>query len=163
VVIVGNHDSPSFLNAPKELLSVLNVYVVGSMTDADLTPPILCKVNVDVECDQIYAGIDGGSDQSLSFTQRVDLFADHYASDTKIPSPVSTTCSGCEFYTKDGEEQSGLLSGKKECWKANLHWKNEDFESPTVLDVWNFRKKTKLIEAGCIKMSNLTEEDVVPK
>ena len=34
VIIAGNHDSPSFLNAPKELLRALNVYVVGSMTDA---------------------------------------------------------------------------------------------------------------------------------
>ncbi|PJA65769.1 MAG: exonuclease sbcCD subunit D, partial [Piscirickettsiaceae bacterium CG_4_9_14_3_um_filter_43_564] len=34
VVIAGNHDSPSFLNAPKELLRALNVYVVGSMTEA---------------------------------------------------------------------------------------------------------------------------------
>ena len=33
VVIAGNHDSPTFLNAPKELLRALNVYVVGSMTD----------------------------------------------------------------------------------------------------------------------------------
>ena len=33
VVIAGNHDSPSFLNAPKELLQALNVYVVGSMTE----------------------------------------------------------------------------------------------------------------------------------
>jgi len=33
VVISGNHDSPSFLNAPKELLRALNVYVVGSLTD----------------------------------------------------------------------------------------------------------------------------------
>lgn len=33
VVIGGNHDSPSFLNAPKELLRVLNVHVVGSMTE----------------------------------------------------------------------------------------------------------------------------------
>ena len=33
VVIAGNHDSPSFLSAPKELLRVLNVYVVGSMTE----------------------------------------------------------------------------------------------------------------------------------
>lgn len=32
VVIGGNHDSPSFLNAPRELLRSLNVYVVGSMT-----------------------------------------------------------------------------------------------------------------------------------
>ncbi len=33
VVIAGNHDSPSFLNAPRELLRVLNVHVVGAMTD----------------------------------------------------------------------------------------------------------------------------------
>lgn len=33
VVIAGNHDSPSFLNAPRELLRALNVYVVGSITE----------------------------------------------------------------------------------------------------------------------------------
>lgn len=33
VIISGNHDSPSFLNAPKELLEALNVYVVGSITE----------------------------------------------------------------------------------------------------------------------------------
>jgi len=33
VVIAGNHDSPSFLNAPKELLRALNVHVVGAMAD----------------------------------------------------------------------------------------------------------------------------------
>lgn len=140
-----------------------SVSVSDTLTDADLTPQILCKVNVDVECEQIYAGRDGESDESLSFTRRVDLFAKHYALDVKISSPISTSCSSCEFYTKDGEEHSGLLSGKKECWKAHLRWRDEDFESPTVLDVWNFRKKAKLIEAGRIKMSDLTEEDVVPK
>ena len=33
VVVAGNHDSPSFLNAPKELLKVLDVHVVGSSTE----------------------------------------------------------------------------------------------------------------------------------
>ena len=33
VVIAGNHDSPSFLNAPKELLKTLDVHVVGSSTE----------------------------------------------------------------------------------------------------------------------------------
>jgi hypothetical protein len=140
-----------------------SVSVSESLTDADLTPPILCKVNVDVECEQIYASTNGGSDQALSFKQRVDLFADQYVSDTKILSPVSTNCSGCEFYTTTHDEQSGSKSGRKECWKENLGWNDEDFESPTVLDVWNFRKKAKLIEAGCIKMADLAEEDVAPK
>jgi exonuclease SbcD len=33
VVIGGNHDSPSFLNAPRELLRTLNVHVVGAMSN----------------------------------------------------------------------------------------------------------------------------------
>ncbi|MDC7223761.1 MAG: exonuclease SbcCD subunit D C-terminal domain-containing protein [Spirochaetales bacterium] len=33
VVIGGNHDSPTFLNAPKELLRILNVHVVGSAAE----------------------------------------------------------------------------------------------------------------------------------
>lgn len=32
VVIAGNHDSPSFLDAPRELLKVLDVHVVGAIT-----------------------------------------------------------------------------------------------------------------------------------
>lgn len=31
VIIAGNHDSPSFLNAPKKLLKALNVHVVGNV------------------------------------------------------------------------------------------------------------------------------------
>ena len=33
VVIAGNHDSPSFLNAPRELLRALNVHVAGSASE----------------------------------------------------------------------------------------------------------------------------------
>lgn len=33
VIIGGNHDSPSMLNAPKELLHILNVHIVGAATD----------------------------------------------------------------------------------------------------------------------------------
>jgi exonuclease SbcD len=34
VVTAGNHDSPSFLNAPRELLKYLNVHVVGCASDS---------------------------------------------------------------------------------------------------------------------------------
>ena len=33
VIVAGNHDSPSFLAAPKELLRALNVHVIGAMSD----------------------------------------------------------------------------------------------------------------------------------
>lgn len=140
-----------------------SVVVSERLNNADLTPPILCKVNVDAECDQIYAGAEGNADSSLSFEERVELFANHYASDTKIVSPISSTCADCEFTTTDLDEQRGLRSGRKECWKEVLGWNDEDFKCQTVLDVWNLRKKDKLIAAGCIKMSDLSEEDIGPK
>ncbi|RLA50036.1 MAG: exonuclease sbcCD subunit D [Gammaproteobacteria bacterium] len=34
VVVAGNHDSPSFLNAPRELLKALNVHVIGNACEA---------------------------------------------------------------------------------------------------------------------------------
>lgn len=34
VITAGNHDSPSFLNAPKELLHFLNVHVIGCVSDS---------------------------------------------------------------------------------------------------------------------------------
>lgn len=33
VITAGNHDSPSFLNAPRELLKAFNVHVIGNITD----------------------------------------------------------------------------------------------------------------------------------
>ena len=34
VVVAGNHDSPSFLNAPRELLKALDVHVIGNASEA---------------------------------------------------------------------------------------------------------------------------------
>lgn len=43
VITAGNHDSPSLLNAPRELLHSLNVHVVGCMTEAPQDELLLLK------------------------------------------------------------------------------------------------------------------------
>ncbi|MBI9093356.1 MAG: DUF2779 domain-containing protein [Sphaerochaeta sp.] len=40
-------------------------------------------------------------------------------------------------------------------------WGEEDFSSPTVLDIWNFRNKDRLIQANRIKLSDVTELDIM--
>src|SRR5690554_5146472 len=40
VVVAGNHDSPTFLNAPRALLKALHVHVIGSACD-DLADEVL--------------------------------------------------------------------------------------------------------------------------
>ena len=140
-----------------------SVCISESLTEKDLTPPILCTVNVDDECRMIFNGTDAASDSTLSFSERAALFARQYAADRKIASPISSKCAKCEFYTTEHEEKSGLLSGKKECWKEQLGWDEEDFSDPTVLDVWAFRGKDSLIEAGVIKMADIAESNILPK
>ncbi len=49
VVIAGNHDSASFLNAPRELLLALNVHVVGACTGDPADELILLKHNDTLE------------------------------------------------------------------------------------------------------------------
>lgn len=136
-----------------------SVEVSDTITAKDLTPPILCTKNVDDYCSIVY----GEQDLGLSFTERVHLFAKHYASDTKIAPSIASVCKTCEFYTTEEEEATGMKSGRKECWKEALGWEEGDFSSPLVLDIWNYRNKEKLIEANIIKLSDVTKGDINPK
>jgi exonuclease SbcD len=49
VVIAGNHDSPSFLNAPRDLLRFLHVHVVGMATEPLADEVLLLKDDAGVE------------------------------------------------------------------------------------------------------------------
>ena len=48
VIIAGNHDSPSFLNAPKALLRALNVYVVGAKSERIEDEVVVLKDNQNI-------------------------------------------------------------------------------------------------------------------
>ena len=137
------------------------VVVSLNLSAADLSTPILGKVNVDACCEQIYN--DEYGPQAISFADYINYLADCCTRGEKISSPISTGCGGCEFKTTEKEAEAGLKSGFHECWKERLKWTEDDFGDPTVLDVWNFRKKDKCITEGRIKLSSLTEEDISPK
>ena len=56
VIIGGNHDSPSMLNAPKELLHILNVHVVGAATD-DIADEIVELKDAEGKLEAIIAAV----------------------------------------------------------------------------------------------------------
>ncbi|MCF6247649.1 MAG: exonuclease SbcCD subunit D C-terminal domain-containing protein [Desulfobacula sp.] len=94
VVIGGNHDSPSFLNAPKELLKAINVDVVGSASQnledevvllskkSKLPEAIVCAVPYlrDRDVRQVKAK-ESLDDKSAQLTQGVK---DHYSAVCKL-------------------------------------------------------------------------------
>ena len=89
VVIAGNHDSPSFLNAPKELLRALNVHVVGSITEnpedevitlpgpSDIPEAIVCAVPY--LRDRDIRIVEAGESIEDKNTKLIDGVQKHYA------------------------------------------------------------------------------------
>ena len=65
-----------------------SVKISADLSAEDLASPILCKVNVDAECNVIYEQTHEYGNNFFSFKQLVDYFADNYSSDAKIESPV---------------------------------------------------------------------------
>jgi hypothetical protein len=140
-----------------------SVEVSKDLSEKDLSEQILCQINVDSCCDQIFAGTDSKAKESRSFEERANWYAEHYARDEKIVCQPSMACAKCEFCTSDKEETEGLKSGIQECWTETLGWSREDFNEPTVFDIWNFRKGASLVKSGRIKISEVTEKDICPK
>jgi hypothetical protein len=139
------------------------VCVSNQLTDSDLTLAILKPVSVDAECDIIFAEKYSYKERDFSFSEMVNQLAAYYALDKKIDYPISSKCAKCEFYTTLDDELKSFKSGKKECLKKMLGWSDEDCNCPTVLDIWNFRKKDKLINSGVIKLSDVTKEKISPE
>ncbi len=137
--------------------------VVKPLTAVEQKNRILCQVEVDRECDVIFATKLAVEQGPTGFIERIGWLADHYERDAKILSRPAPVCGGCEFKATPEEEAKGLKSGFKECWKAALKWKDRDFEAPSVLDIWNYRGKARLMDEGRIAIGEVTQEDISPE
>ena len=84
-------------------------------------------------------------------------WANAYKTDTKINPIPGVQCAKCEFKSTPGD---GLQSGFKECWAEKYGFTDEDFAKGTVLDLWNYRGRDKLIHDGRVRLSAVTKEDL---
>jgi Domain of unknown function(DUF2779) len=86
-----------------------------------------------------------------------DQWAQAYKADSRIKPILGSHCTHCEFQT---ESENGLKNGFRECWKRANNWTDEDLAQGTVLDLWNFRGKDKLIDKGVIRLSQVCQDDL---
>lgn len=93
----------------------------------------------------------------VSIEAAISGWAQSYAKDVRITPIIGAWCGSCEFRADLGGE---LKSGFHECWKLAANWKDEDFAKGTVLDLWNCRRKQKLIDHGVYKISAVHKEDL---
>jgi hypothetical protein len=84
-------------------------------------------------------------------------WAQAYQSDTKIPPTPGAQCAKCEFRSTPGD---GLKSGFEECWGEKFNLRPQDLAQGTVLDIWNYRGKSKLISDGRVRLSAVSQDDI---
>ena len=139
----------------KNRISVKNT---GETTSDTLGSPILSKVNVDEITNGIIADtlFVNNCKPKLSFSEKIQEWAQSYAHDEKLTSPVGAHCFSCEFHTDNPD----LRSGFHECWKQLLGFSDEDFQKPMIDQVWNFKGKKKLLKEGIFFMDDIRKEHI---
>ena len=135
------------------------VEIVGDVSVDALGREILIRVDVDNIMDMIFEGTDT-MNAVMPFAERVHYYADKYELDEKIISPINKDCKICEFKATPEQLQDGKLSGYRECWTWQLGWNDEMFNHPTILDIWDYRRKNDLMDENKFLMQDLTEEDI---
>jgi len=124
---------------------------------------ILIEVNVDEIANRIINNEFLPDENSQTFEEVVQFYSDSYEKDKKITPVVLGKCRSCEFKAVQEDMIKGYKSGFHECWQNSSSFKEEDFNKPLILDIWDFRKKDELIRSGKYFMEDVTKTDLEGK
>jgi len=131
-----------------------------SLTAQELGGEILIKVKVDDIIGRIYDGTDTADPPEMMFIDRIRMLSDYYQRDEKIETPLGGKCKKCEFTCDPEDLFTGLKSGFRECWKSMAEFADDDFDEPSILDIWDFRKKDQVIGDGKYFMKDIEDSDI---
>ena len=136
--------------------------LVDASSDLLALVPVDQYIELVMAAPLVYPGGQGGEQDFLPLA--VARWAQSYSADKKIPPRVHKGCAHCEFREPNGGQAPGALrSGFHECLQQAESLTVEQIEAGTVLDIWNFRGKDKLLSQGVLRMSQVSEEDLKVK
>ncbi|MBN9287009.1 MAG: DUF2779 domain-containing protein [Gammaproteobacteria bacterium] len=133
------------------------------LSEEEKEPRLLRTINVDTHIKELMCAEYEINHASMSFQAYVEHLAREYVADRKIVDDIGKKCADCQFNYSFHTEPKDFKSGIRECWKSALKWQDKDFESSTVLDIWNFRGKEKLIEQKKFKLEQVNKDDINPE
>ncbi len=137
--------------------SQVEVKIPAEIDAKQLAETLLTKVNVDAYVAQVLGAPMSYPNGQGMLSDVANVWALAYKNDEKIVPAIGAHCGACQFKAPMGEP---LKSGFHECWKEANHWVDKDFAGGTVLDLWNFRGKQKLIDQGIYKINQVTRDDI---
>ncbi|WP_052389663.1 DUF2779 domain-containing protein [Belnapia moabensis] len=132
---------------------------VAPGTDAlALGEPVLTAVNVDAYVRAIMVDRLRAPGEERPWADRIEQFAGAWRDGRRLGPVIGKHCGACEFRVRTGDASS--RSGFEECWATPLIAEPQDLPGGTVLDLWNFRGKTPLIERGTLRLAEVTKDDL---
>lgn len=136
------------------------VVSAGASKLIDQNNSLLAKVNVDQYVDIVMReGIQFPGGHSYLPNLASD-WATYYKDDIKIAPVIHSGCAKCEFRSLPGD---GYNNGYLECMTEGMELSEREIEAGTILDIWNFRGKDKLLDQRIFKLSRVTEDDLKVK
>ncbi len=121
---------------------------------------ILCRVNIDDLADMLLKDDPLYNDDAKSLREWIYFFAKKYKADERIQGKIRAYCKTCEFRATPEQEALGLKNGYKECWKSVKGFTEEDFLKPSILNLWDFRKKNDCLDNNIFFQSQLSRVDL---
>lgn len=135
------------------------VAVLPGTNEHSIGKPILRKVNVDEYINELLSTPLMSQGLSGHFEEVILEWAEHYQKNQRIPSRIGAQCAKCEFHNEGDLKKR---SGRHECWSEALGWSDEQLVRPTVLDLWNFRRKQELMDRKIFFLSSINKSDINP-
>lgn len=138
------------------------VKLVDGFDHLSIGEPILAKINVDQYVSRILAeeiiipGLSGPFDKVVS------KLAAAYAADQKVGPVIGAHCAKCQFRLNKDDQHALLRSGIHECWQT-VGVSPKEFDQGTVLDLWNYRHKDRLILSSKFLISDVEKLDINPE
>ncbi len=132
----------------------------SNITAEDLTPQLLCIQDVNEICSNIIDGSLYTDEGEMTFAGRANAIAEINASERKFAPNPTSKCGKCEFRADADDLAKGKVSGFRECWSELYDWSDEHFERQSILDIWDFRGKDKLIKQGRVLIDDVTPDDL---
>lgn len=134
------------------------IHVTKPLTDRERQSPVLTSVGVDSLCSDLYNSMDHGLGVAETFSEMVERFSEACEKHIYLSHPVSTECKTCEFRANPEQRVRGLRDGREECFQKKLGFGPEIFSAPTVLDLWNSKARTPLLQVGVVRLADVPEE-----
>ena len=140
-----------------------DVFVVsGAQAAVESSRDLLALVPVDVYVDIVMEkGIQvPGEIKPRPLAELAREWSHAYSLDQQVPPVLHKGCAACEFR---GHLGGDLRSGFHECVGGVMALSPAEIEEGTVLDIWYYTKKDKLLGQGIYRYSQVTDEDIKVK